>query len=82
MAPAQRKVATTFGRIKDTQRGHLPQRRAQLVHSKIMIMYYVPDPGSESGDHLEKEMVTAHWDSQGKRNTGDCKGEPQAGPAL
>lgn len=79
MAPAQRKVATTFGRMKDTQRGHLPQRRAQLVHSKIMIMYYVPDPGSESGDHLEKEMVTAHWDSQGKRNTGDCKGEPQAG---
>ena len=39
MAPAQRKVATTFGRMKDTQRGHLPQRRAQLIHSKIMIMY-------------------------------------------
>ena len=39
MAPAQRKVATTIGRMKDTQRGHLPQRRAQLIHSKLMIMY-------------------------------------------
>lgn len=70
-APVQRKVAATFGRMKDTQGGHRPPRRAQFTHSKIMIMYCVPDPGSESGDHLKKEeVVTANWDSPGKCNRG------------